>query len=82
MRFADGVPAEIVSTFERTADGSRLQVSLKYPHYLPVMRFCRVRSTRAALERAFNSRCLDVNSDILNQLVQLRQKVLLLFPQV
>ena len=73
---AEGVPSDTLGEMERSADGTKIRVTLQYPHYFPVMRFCKVRATRAALERAFNSRCVDANVPILHELIRLRHKVL------
>jgi len=67
-----GVPGDLVDSFERV-DG-KCKVTLKYPHYLPVTRKCRVPETRRTLDTAYNSRCLADNTKILEELVQLRQK--------
>lgn len=66
--------------FERLAkatdtDGKetgKYRVSLKYPDYFPIMKLCKVESTRKKLEQGFNSRCMAENSKILEELVHLR----------
>ena len=47
---------------------------MKYPHFFPVTRKCRVPSTRLLMEKTFLSRCLEENTAILEELIELRQK--------
>ncbi|CAH1776053.1 unnamed protein product [Owenia fusiformis] len=68
-----GVSEDFIKSLEK-ADSGKLKISLKYPHYFPVMKKCRVQSTRATLEKAFNQRCMKENTPILEELVELRQK--------
>lgn len=70
---SDGVPAETLFSMERSSTGM-YRVTLKYPHYFPVMRFCRVRATRAAVERAFHMRC-KANAPLLKEIIQMRHRV-------
>jgi thimet oligopeptidase len=67
-----GLPADFLEP--RKKDGSEVYtVSLKYPDYIPVMKYCSVSSTRQKMEKEFNSRCKDQNATILERLVALRQ---------
>jgi thimet oligopeptidase len=47
---------------------------MKYPHFFPVTRKCRVPNTRYLMEKTFLCRCLKENTAILEELVELRQK--------
>jgi len=64
---ADWMKARRVSDTEET-----YHVSLKYPDYVPLMERCSVPATRQQMEAAYNSRCMEKNGPILEELVQLR----------
>ncbi|XP_078487908.1 thimet oligopeptidase [Ciona intestinalis] len=68
-----GLPNDFIKSLNKDKDSeSKLVVTLKYPHYFPIMKKCSVSQTRKALETAFNSRCKEQNSAILAELVELR----------
>lgn len=69
-----GLPSEFIESLDKSEDGRR-KVTLKYPHYVPCMRKASNPKTRQTLEKSFNSRCLKENTAILEELVELRQKM-------
>ena len=68
-----GVPDDLVKTFERTASG-KCKVTMKYPHFFPVSRKCRVPETRRKVEVAYQSKCMAENTPILEEIIRLRQE--------
>ena len=68
----EGCPESWLS--QRSQGDGNFKVSLKYPDYIPVMKGCVVASTRRKMEAAFNSRCKDANTCILEELVSLRHE--------
>ncbi|ORY48950.1 zincin [Rhizoclosmatium globosum] len=69
----DGMPDDFLEKLSKTEDGKFI-VGLKYTEAPPVLKLCHVDTTRQAMEKAFNSRCKDTNTEILEKLVKLRQE--------
>ncbi|KAJ8261200.1 hypothetical protein COCON_G00169230 [Conger conger] len=69
-----GLAESYMNGLERVEEG-RYKVTLEYPHYYPLMKRCHVQETRRKMEAAFQSRCKEVNTSILERLITLRAKV-------
>lgn len=69
-----GLPDDFINNLEKTEAGLK-KVTLKYPHYFPMIRKASNPQTRQRIEYAFNRRCMQENTAILEELVELRQKM-------
>ena len=50
----------------------KYDVSIKYPDLFPILKKCKVAATREKMLRAHNSRCMEENTPIMEELVKLR----------
>lgn len=69
-----GVPGDLVKSFDKDPETGKLKVTMKYPHFFPVTRKCNNPSTRLRMEKTYQSRCMKENTEILEEIVTLRQK--------
>lgn len=70
----DGMP-EMWFTDEKKLENGNYKVTLKYPDYIPLNKFCNVRATRENMWKAFASRGGQENLDLLNKTLKLRQEM-------
>lgn len=69
-----GVPEGTVNSLVKV-DNFLKKITCQYPHYFPVMRYCKVEKTRQSLYRAFESRAAEKNVPILKELIQKRDRL-------
>ncbi|CAM6010102.1 unnamed protein product [Sphagnum balticum] len=66
-----GLPKNFIQDL-KTGKDNKLEVTLKYPHYFPIMERCKVGATRQAVAVAYDQRCMNENVSILEKVVALR----------
>ena len=72
------MPEDFIDGLEKSkTDSNKLVVTLKYPHVFPISKSCNVAATRKAINVAFDSRCKDENTPIMERLVELRSRLAL-----
>jgi thimet oligopeptidase len=64
---------------ERKLDNGKFKINLKYPDYVPVMDYCENRETRRKLCIAYNSRCINENTNLTKEIFILRKELAGLF---
>ena len=69
-----GLPADFTEGLEQHTkdDATVYKVTLKYPHYFPVMNLCSNAETRRRMNIAYDSRCVDSNTALLEHVLTLR----------
>jgi thimet oligopeptidase len=66
----DGLPETWFSSHDEV--NGVYKVTLKYPDYIPIMKYCNIRNVRKKIYKAFNSRCLDKNIPLLAEIIKTR----------
>lgn len=69
-----GVPESTINSLIKENIFLR-KITCQYPHYFPVMRYCKVEKTRQSLYRAFENRAAGKNVPILKELIQKRDRL-------
>jgi len=69
-----GLPESWFNT-DKLAGDQMYTITLKYPDYFPIMKFCDNEDIRKQMYIAFSSRCKAVNGPLLDEIVFLRDKM-------
>eukprot|EP01113_Clastostelium_recurvatum_P027594 TRINITY_DN3331_c0_g1_i2.p1 TRINITY_DN3331_c0_g1~~TRINITY_DN3331_c0_g1_i2.p1 ORF type:complete len:739 (-),score=223.20 TRINITY_DN3331_c0_g1_i2:14-2230(-) len=72
----EGVPDAVLGGFvsEDREGQTFYKVTMKYPDYMPSMKYCKVEETRKKLDKCYGSRCLEANTPLLEEIIHLRDK--------
>ncbi|XP_045134136.1 thimet oligopeptidase-like [Portunus trituberculatus] len=68
-----GMPEDFIDELTQ-GDENKLEVTMKYPHLFPITKKCHVPNTRRLMVTASQSKCMEENTPILEELISLRQK--------
>ncbi|KAK8402429.1 hypothetical protein O3P69_000679 [Scylla paramamosain] len=68
-----GMPEDFIDELTQGEEG-KLEVTMKYPHLFPITKKCHVPNTRRLMVTASQSKCMEENTPILEELISLRQK--------
>ncbi|XP_057863312.2 probable thimet oligopeptidase isoform X2 [Cryptomeria japonica] len=69
-----GMPSDFLESLDKTEDGM-LKVNIKPIHTYPILKHCKVGATRKVVASAKGQRCLEENTLILEELINLRYKM-------
>jgi thimet oligopeptidase len=70
-----GMKDDFLKSLEFSEDTNKYTVTLKYPHIVPISEQCWVPETRKIVKTAFDSRCIDTNTDIIEKMIVLRDEL-------
>jgi len=76
-----GLPDSYIEGLEPGEEEGTLKVGLSYPDVVPFMENATRRDLREQLSRKFNSRAVDTNTGLLEEAIQIRQRIATLFGQ-
>lgn len=70
----EGVPEAFISSLEKTGEGKYV-VTTKEPHYIRIIENAKHSETRKIMQEAFENRAAFENTKLLEEAIQLRQKI-------
>jgi Zn-dependent oligopeptidase len=59
----------------RVTENGSYQITLKYPDFMGIMEYCKVRETRKVMSTAFSNRCVNENMELVLQIFKLRKEM-------
>lgn len=78
LLFADNELAGLADDYKRRvkrdSETEKYVLTLSYPDYFTLMKFCRVPETRRRMATAFNSRCMAANTPLIEEMIALRHE--------